>query len=198
MQKILAYMIACTLLLSANFVIAEATEQNALPEYVYPGEDPIEGAVANYISENAPEYWDDSIISVVIPAPVILKTNSVDDDHVDVYGNFWRMRYKLEGCTLICISGGAAAGIMHLEMIDQVWTVASIETAGDGTDYPKDIIRFCNGDKDLEKAYFSATDVQHDPLKTIRGNFIRDYVEANQLLIDSYQDPYWDAVPLFE
>ncbi len=198
MRKILSFMIVCTLLLSASFVIADTAEQNALPAYVYPGEDPIEGAVANYIAENAPEYWDDSIISVVIPAPVILKTLSVDDDHVDVYGNFWRMRYKMQGSTLICISGGESAGIMHLEMIDQVWTVSSVETAGDGTDSSKGIIRFCNGDKDLEKAYFSATGVQQDPLKTIRGNFIRDYVEANQLLIDSYQDPYWDAVPLFE
>ena len=123
---------------------------------------------------------------------------TVDDTHTDVYGSFWILKYTLEGRTLVCVSGGEEPGIMHLELADQGWTVASVETSGDGDDYTADIIRFCNGDKELEAAYFGSADAQQDPLKAVRTQFIREYVEANQLPIDSYQDPYWDAVPLYE
>ena len=197
MKKLLIVLVALAMLTCSVIAIAE-TRQETLPAYVYPGEDPIIGAVADYSSENSSEYWDHDVECVAIPAPVILKTDMIDDAHADVYGNFWVMKYKLEGTTLVCVSGGAAAGIMHLEAIDQVWKVAAVEIAGDGDDYPKDIARFCNGDKELEKAYFNTADVKHDPLKSVRTEFIREYVETNQLPIDSYQDPYWDAEPLFE
>ena len=91
-----------------------------------------------------------------------------------------------------------SSDVCSSDLADQGWTVASVETSGDGDDYTADIIRFCNGDKELEAAYFGSADAQQDPLKAVRTQFIREYVEANQLPIDSYQDPYWDAVPLYE
>lgn len=197
MKKLMAILVALAMLPCFVFASAE-TEQEKLPAYVYPGEDPIIGAIANYSSENSSQYWDGDVECVAIPAPIILKTIMTDDTHADVYGNFWVMKYKLEGTTLVCVSGGENPGIMHLEMIDQIWTVASVESAGDGDNYSKDIVRFCNGDKELEKAFFNTTDAQQDPLKSVRAEFIREYVEANKLPIDSYQDPYWDAEPLFE
>lgn len=198
MKKLWGLLVFLAVLTCFVFAIAETEQQGVLPPYMYPGEDPIIGAVANYSSENSSQYWDQGVECVAIPAPIILKTVTVDETHTDVYGNFWCMKYKLEGTTLVCVSGGEAPGIMHLELIDSVWTVVTVETAGDGDDYSKDIVRFCNGDKELEKAYFSTTDALQDPLKSVRAQFIREYVEANQLQIDSYQDPYWDAEPLFE
>ena len=198
MKRSFAVMIALVLLACSAFSMAETERQGALPAYAYPGEDPMIGAIADYISENSSPYWDHEVECVAIPAPVILKTVMVDDTHADMYGNFWCMKYKLEGTTLVCVSGGAAAGIMHLEMADSVWTVAAVEIAGDGEDYSRDIMRFCNGDKELEKAYFSSASVQEDPLKSVRARFIREYVEANQLPVDSFQDPYWDAIMLDE
>ena len=198
MKKLLIAFVSVAMLVCSVLAIAETTSQDALPAYLYSGDDQIVGAVANYSAENSSQYWDHDVECVAIPAPVILKTVMIDDAHADVYGNFWCMKYMLEDRTLVCISGGEAPGIMHLELVDQVWTVASVETAGDGEDYAADIKRFCNGDKELEAAYFNATDAQQEPLKGVRTQFIREYVEANQLQIDSYQDPYWDAVPLFE
>ena len=198
MKKMLTVFIAMALLLCSALAAAETASQAELPAYVYPGEDPIVGAVANYSAEHASQYWDHDVACVTIPAPVIHKTVTVDDTHTDVYGSFWILKYTLEGRTLVCVSGGEEPGIMHLELADQGWTVASVETSGDGDDYTADIIRFCNGDKELEAAYFGSADAQQDPLKAVRTQFIREYVEANQLPIDSYQDPYWDAVPLYE
>lgn len=198
MKRFLILLVCAALAACSASALAEASSGPSLPAYVYPGDDPLVGAVANYIAENAPPFWDDSRPTVVIPLPLILKTVAVDETHTDVYGGFWRLRYTLEGSTLVCVSGGEAAGIMRLELTDQGWTVASVETAGDGDVYPKDIVRFCQGDKALEKAYFDSSDIRQEQAARLRAQFIRDYVEANQLPIDSYQNPYWDAVPLFE
>ncbi len=198
MKKFLIILVSITMLACWALTMAEAVPQDSLPAYTYSGDDPILAAIANYSAENSSQYWDHDIECVAIPAPVILKTVMIDDTHADVYGNFWCMKYTQEGKTLVCVSGGEAPGIMHLELVDQVWTVASVETAGDGDYYAADIKRFCNGDKQLEKAYFNTTDAQQDPLKSVRAQFIREYVEVNQLQIDSFQDPYWDAILLFE
>ena len=38
--------------------------------------------------------------------------------------------------------------------------------------------------------------MQEEPLQGIRTRFIRDYVKANGLDADAYQDRNWDAIPL--
>ena len=198
MRKILTALFVFALAACSIYAFAENSEHAELPAYSYSGDDPIIGAVANYIAETTPEYYDSSKITVAIPAPVILKTVMPDETRADVFGAFWHMRYERQSTLLISVSGGEAAGIMHLVLTDDVWSVASVEIAGDGTDYAKDIKRFCDGDKELERAYFSSADIRQDHVKSIRTQFIRDYVEANGLEITAYQDPYWDPIKLFE
>ena len=196
MKKMLLIIVSVALLLCSALTAAETASQDALPAYGYPGEDPIVGAVANYSAEHASQYWDHDVACVTIPAPVIHKTVTVDDTNTDVYGSFWILKYTLEGRTLVCVSGGEEPGIMHLELVDQVWTVASVETAGDGDDYAADIKRFANGDRELEEAYFAAADLSAAMPQEIRTRFIREYVEANGLDINAYQDYGWDPVTL--
>ena len=175
---------------------AEPDQKNVLPAYVYTGEDPMIGAVAAYLVESGYDDYEPERISVLIPAPVILKTVLEDDGHAVVYGNFWRMRYTKENNVLVCVMGGEAAGVMRLEYTDPVWKVVSFEQAGDGAEYARDIRRFCKGDRLLEAHYFLAQDARRSPVKDVRKQLIRAYVEANQLDIVAYQDPYWEPVPL--
>ena len=70
--------------------------------------------------------------------------------------------------------------------------VTVMETAGDGEDYGKDIIRFADGDKELEEKFFTSGE-QMEPIRT---QFIRDYVEAAGINVTAYKDYGWDAVPL--
>lgn|GEM_PF-2339360 len=168
-----------------------------LPAWTYTGSDPLTEAITAFqLSEGIGEIYLTERGCVTIPAPVILKTDRTDEDHAAVYGNFWIMNYVRRGPVLVCISGGEEPAVYHLEKEGGVWHVTDREIAGDGDDYARDIVRFCNGDRKLEAAYFSAADVMLDPLKSVRTRFIRDYVDASGLPFTAYQDPYWDPVPL--
>ncbi|MBR0228801.1 MAG: hypothetical protein IJQ62_10670 [Clostridia bacterium] len=167
-----------------------------LPAYAYTGGDPIEAAVAAYAAETMGSRYLLPQGAASIPAPVILKTVAQDENTALVYGNFWVMNYVLRGTVLECVSGGEAPGVMTLTKSGDGWTVTAFEEAGDGDDYAKDIQRFCQGDKELEKAYFAAADVSEDPLKSVRQRFIQDYVTVGKLAVRAYQDYGWEPKAL--
>ena len=169
----------------------------ALPPYAYTGADEIEGAVANALAQNerAAMYLTENG-SVTIPCPIIHRTEQSDDTHAKVYGSFWIMNYVKRGGCLKAISGGEHAGVMTLEKKDGVWQFAGLEEAGDGDGYAEDIQRFAQGDKDLEEKYFAGSDLSEEANQAIRTRLIRDYVEANNLIITSYQDYGWEPIEL--
>ena len=167
-----------------------------LPAYAYAGSDPIEAAVAAYVAENLGSRFLLPQGAASIPAPVILKTIKQDETTTLVYGNFWVMNYVQRGAVLECASGGEAPGIMTLTKDGDGWKVTAFEEAGSGEDYEKDIQRFCQGDKELEYAYFSAADADLVPFKSARQQFIQDYVTANKLAVRAYQDYGWAPVDL--
>ncbi len=192
MKKILVL-----LLIAVLGCAGAALAESGLPAYTYSGDDPIEAAVTTCIVEKGKDYLLEEG-AVTIPAPVILKTVFQDDAHTLVYGNFWVMNYVAKDHVLACISGGEYPGIMTLEKKGEGWEAVSLETAGSGDDYTKDIQRFANGDAELENAYFHTQSVFEEPLKGIRTRFIRNYVNANGLDITAYQDYGWDAIPLMD
>ena len=198
MKRIFALILAAVMLCAAVAVAEEtagATEE--LPAYSYTGEDPIEGAIANKAAED--EYREMYLTEpgcVNIPCVTVFKTEKTDETHAKAYGKFWTLNYVKEGKTLVCISGGEHAGIVTLEKNGESWQVTDIEEAGEGTVFAEDIERFANGDEELKKLYTEHQDMQEEPLKGIRNRFIRDYVEANGLDTEAYQDRYWDPIPL--
>ena len=189
-------LIVC-LLLAAVFCFGLAFAESVLPHYTYTGNDPVEAAVAAYTTQVGQDIYWVTEGSVSIPAPVIIKTEETDDSHLLVYGNFWVFNYELNGKTLECISGGEAPAIMTLEKSNDGWTVTAVVQAGDGEDYAADIIRFCNGDKELEKLFFAASYGDGDLLVNVRHQYIQDYVIANNLDVEAYKDYGWDPIPLF-
>lgn len=172
-----------------------ACAESALPAYAYPGDDPIEAAVAEYTAEFGPGYRPETG-SVSIPAPIILLVEETDDSHCRVYGNFWLFNYVLNGATLETISGGEMPAVLTLEKTENGWKVTDAEQAGDGEDYAKDIHRFCQGNEALETAYYEAEDLDNAMGWNVRHRFIRDYVAANGLAVEAYQDYGWDPIPL--
>lgn len=195
MKKTVPILLILTLCCAMMNAFAAGTA--ALPAYAYTGDDPVVCAVAEAIVSNAPlhELYPDSVL---IPAPVILKTVPADDTHMSVYGNFWYMRYVQEGSQLTCVSGGEAPGVMQLEKTTDGWKAVSVELAGDGSEYGKDIQYFCKGDRELETAYYDSADAGKDPLMSVRTQLIREYVQANGLAIEAYADYGWEPVKLFE
>ena len=92
-------------------------------------------------------------------------------------------------------AGGECPGIMKLEKKDGAWKVASFESAGDGEQYSEDIVRFANGDKELEEMYFRSSGAAEDSiLDQYQRVAVVEYVKANQLDIEAYQDYGSDPV----
>ncbi len=168
-----------------------------LPAYSYSGNDPIVGAVADFLAADgrAKEYLTEQGY-VTIPCPIIHATEMTDESHAKVYGTFWILNYVKRGEKLFNISGGEYPAIIHLEKTNGQWQVTEMEESGSGEDYADDIKRFANGNKDLEDRYFAGGDLGAEENQAVRTHFIKAYVEANSLNITAYQDFGWDPVPL--
>jgi len=193
-----------------------------LPAFVYnedsPDSSPYLAAICAYL---AAEFGNGSG-EVMIPAPVILYTDDSDAENVRVWGNFWTLGYSLEGTCLVCEGGGEAPGIMELTQAgDGRYEVTDFRMAGDGTKYAEDIRSFCEeaegeeaegeeaereeaeGEKaegldadTLYEQYMQSNDLSASPAADVRKAFIAQYVEDNDLDIDSFQDPGWDPIEL--
>ena len=168
-----------------------------LPAYAYSGNDPIVGAVADFLVADgrAKEYLTEQGY-VTIPCPIIHATEMTDESHAKVYGTFWILNYVKRGEKLFNISGGEYPAIIHLEKTNGQWQVTEMEESGSGEDYADDIKKFANGNKDLEDRYFAGGDLGAEENQAVRTRFIKAYVEANSLNITAYQDFGWDPVPL--
>ena len=193
MKKLISILMALVLALGVSAAFAEKT---GLPAYTFEGDDPIQTAVLNALATydfgyTVPEG------GVVVPAPIILKTEvNQDETEATVYGNFWVFTYELKDKTLVCTSGGEAAGVMKLAKKDGQWVMTSLEVAEAGDNYQENVLAFANGDKELEEAYLAAGDVSEGPLEQYRRSYLILYVLANNLDIEAYQDYGWDPVSL--
>lgn len=182
------------------------TEIEKLSPYSYNGTDGIEKAITDYFISDNMYYQPEG--SVYIPAFCIFKSESIGESRkkdkdgavkgdVKVYGNFWTFNYSKQGRTLFCESGGEAPGVFYLKQTgENDYEVTVFGQVGDGSQYSEDIKRICAGNKALEEQYFSACDAGKEPLKSRRMWYIYNYVQDNDLDIDSYQDYGWDPVML--
>ena len=171
-----------------------------LPTYQYYGDDKQAGAVAAFMANLGSDGYYSEEGSVVIPAPVILQKVTDDDEEIKVYGNFWIFTYVPDGSTLSCISGGEYPGIITLGKSGDDYIVTDAEFAGDGSEYMKDIKRFCGGNTSLEEMYLDASNADNASVRNIRIKYIFDYLKGNGLddKYDSFQDYGWDPVYLSE
>ena len=182
------------LVVLAAMAFAEAEQ---LPAYSYTGEDPVEGAIADFLAaDERVEMYLTEPGFVSIPCPILYKTEMIDDTHAKVYGTFWILNYVKKGDVLENISGGEYPAIITLEKTDEAWKVTFMEEAGDGENYAADIERFADGDKELEEQYFAGADLGAEENQAIRTRFIKAYVEANGLDVTAYKDSGWDPVEL--
>lgn len=164
--------------------------EEGLPIYAYTGDDQIMKAICEYMVAIDLES-DSSQGTIRIPAPVILKVNASDSQDIKVWGNFWSYTYTQEGTRLITDGGGEAPGIMHLAKTDTGYNVTNFDGVGDGSDYAVDLKKRCAGQVGLYQKFMNISEEEREEIRT---SLIQDYVDYNQLNIDSYQDYGWDPV----
>ena len=193
MKKWLCVLLALALSLSQCCAGAESA---GLPAYSYPfaQEDPLMAAVVDCMLRSGLGAVPGAG-GVTIPAPVVLRTEmNGDETRATVYGNFWIFAYRLKGKILEMTGGAENPGVMKLEKKDGQWTVTSFETAPENGKLSESLRRFAGGDEVLEKEYRIAGDAACGYLPQYRRAFIAEYVNANHLDVEAYQDYGWDPV----
>lgn len=164
--------------------------------YGYMGEDPVEGAVYEYVATVIPQDYgvEDGMIS--IPVVKIVDRVENEDGSVDVAGEFEVYNYTVEGDTLVCQSGGSHPGKMHLVKDEDSqageYKVESFDPVGDGSEF-EPTAKAIFGDKYDEFIKVSSDD---EAMAALRTEIIANYVQATGLAVTQYQDYGWDPVPI--
>lgn len=175
----------------------EESEEAAEPTrfyggYGYMGDDPVEGAVYEYVATVIPKDYDVADDMVSIPVVCIVDKVENEDGTVDVMGEFQVYNYTVDGDTLKMQSGGSHPGKIHLVKDGEFYKAESFEAVEDGSEYEPSAKRIF-GDKYEEFAKVSSDDKK---MEELRKETIKNYVQATGLKVTQYQDEGQDPVKL--
>ena len=160
--------------------------------YGYMGDDPVEGAVYEYMATEVSKEYEPGDDLVSIPVVCIVDKVENEDGTVDVSGAFQVFNYKVDGDTLKTESGGSHPGKMHLVQDGDLYKVESFEVVADGSDFDQSAKEIF-GDKYEE---FSKVNSDDKKMEELRKEAIKGYVQATGSDITQYQDYGQEPVKL--
>ena len=160
--------------------------------YGYMGDDPVEGAVYEYVATEISKSYEPDENMISIPVVDIIDTVENEDGTVDVAGDFEIFNYTVEGETLMTQSGGSHPGKMHLVPDGDYYKVESFEAVGDGDEF-EPTAKAIFGDKYDEFMKINSDD---ETMPALRTETVKNYVQATGLAVTQYQDFGWDPVEL--
>lgn len=173
-------------------VATDSEKQWILPDFEYTGEDTLLKTICDYMCDESAKWGYDAKSGVYIPDPCIYATVTKEDE-ITVFAHLFSYTYKQNGNALNCESGGGQTVRLKLKTDGNGgYTVKECLSAGDGTEYARDVRKFCKGyDISPEKFMQSASDD-----KEIRKELVKMYVDNNGLDIKYIKDFGWDPIPL--
>ena len=158
----------------------------------YMGDDPVTGAVYEYMATVVSQDYEPGEDLASIPVVCIVDKVVNEDGTVDVLGNFQIYNYKIEGDTLETESGGTHPGKMHLVPDGDYYKVESFDQVADGGDFEASAKEIFGDQYDaFMKVYSDDTKMEE-----LRAQAIKDYVQATGIEVTQYQDYGWDPVKL--
>ena len=160
--------------------------------YGYMGDDPVEGAVYEYVATEIAKSYEPDEDTISIPVVYIIDKVENEDGSVDVAGDFQIDNYKVEEETLMTQSGGSHPGKMHLVPDGDYYKVESFEAVGDGDEF-EPTAKAIFGDKYDEFMKINSDD---ETMPALRTETVKNYVQATGLAVTQYQDFGWDPVEL--
>ncbi len=175
----------------------QAEDANALPEFVYMGEDKILKTICDYMAGEEKATASRKTVSseIFIPIPVIYDMIR-EDGEIKVFGNFYSFMYYKNGNTLEEDGGSEMPACFHLKKTNGSYDVVDVEKTGDGTYYQKGIEKFCQGHPHIYEKF-----LDHEKTMELyhqrKRMFIGQYVKDHQLDILYYHEFGWDPVELF-
>ena len=168
-----------------------ATEaaSTTLPAYEYQGDNPYVGVISEYMTTELAKEYDEEDVS--IPSITVVGEDDSDPKDIKVWGIFEIYNYDQNGETLECQSGGSYAGLMHITQDKKgKYTVTSFDMVEDGSAFDQSAEKIFGKYSDEFSKKFADDQLKDDT----RKEFIKDYVESNQLPITQYKDLGWDPV----
>lgn len=169
---------------------SDQPENIILPEYIYPEDDPIKTAIADYLVHEIGKNY--SAADVCIPSMSVVGSDESDPNDIQVWGDFWVFQYKLNRDMLETASGGSHPGLMHLKKSNNTYTVTKFDVVADGADNLESAKKIF-GDRYDE---FHKINSDAEAREKIRRQFISDYVKKNNLSITKVKDFGWDPIDL--
>ena len=169
----------------------EETDEKKMPEFTYTGDEAEIASIVKYMKEEA-RYDFEEEKTIWIPSYVIYGMVEKDGE-VLVFGNFYDHTYHKIGNVLLESSGGEGPACFHLKKVGDGFEVVSVDHAGDGEDYAKDIKEFTKGYPGLYEKYMDWEE-NETMREEARKKYIKMYIEQNSLDVKYYKDYGWDPV----
>lgn len=169
----------------------EEADEKKMPEFTYTGDEAEIASIVEYMKEEA-RYDFENEKTVWIPSYVIYGMVERDGE-VLVFGNFYSHTYHKIGNVLQESSGGEDPACFHLKKVGDGFDVVSVDHAGDGEDYTKDIKEFTKGYPGLYEKYMDWEE-NETMREEARKEYIKMYIEQNSLDVKYYKDSGWDPV----
>ena len=160
--------------------------------YGYMGEDPVEGAVYEYLATEVAKEYEPTEDMISIPVVDIIDKVENEDGTVDVAGAFEIFNYTVEGNTLMTQSGGSHPGKMHLVPDGDYYKVESFDVCADGSEFDASAKELFGDSYDAFMKVYS----DDETMPALRTEAIKNYVQATGMDITQYQDFGWDPVEL--
>ncbi len=162
--------------------------RRSLPEYRYPGDDPVAAAVSDYLVNNFAS--DFAPADLVVPSFTIIATEEPGENQVDVMGDYEITCFEKQGDSLQAVSGGHFPGKVHLEKNGDAYVATGMDVCVDGARYAESAQEiFGEHYETFQKV--SADSAARDALLK---QAVTDYVKANGLSITEYQ--FYGAEPV--
>ena len=129
---------------------------------------------------------------VCIPFYTLVGVDESNADDIKVWGDFWLDNYNISGDTLLTVSGGSHAGLMHVRQKGESFEVVSFDAVGDGSQFTPTAKKIF-GDK-----FDAFQKVNSDDKKRneVRRAAVAEYVKTHRLPVKMYKDYGWDPVKL--
>lgn len=150
--------------------------------------DPMLKAIETYLVDSVGSQYAQG--EMCIPVIAMTCSDGMQNDSVNMWGDFWVFNYKVVGDTLKTVSGGNHAGkMLLLKNENGEFQVMSFEQVEDGHGNQESAKRIFG---EYYDAYQGANSDENYREKARAGS-IADYVKTHNLPVKYYQDYGWPA-----
>ncbi len=168
-----------------SYTARQYEDPHSLPPYKYTGDDPVEGAVIDYMMSDESEMKPPVDRSdLIIPFVMIADKNESDPEDILVFAYYGIEGFKLYNTNLLSVTGSWGEGIFHLKKSGDAYSVESAELPL----VYEDVQEIFGPYKEEYEKLSAFTDDERDEAADRAAS---DYINENHLYITERQSYGW-------